>query len=182
MEQAGSTKPCGELATVLTVIACKYISLKLRLLWHIVQWYWTGEKKNIYREKFYDKKHFTSSTLALSPFPYSREGRPIAGKWTKQVETFEAVGSICIHFWPWNSPSHDRGYSFVCNLTKLILKCRKIRVSALRRSFQNETLPHLRITCLITGKGGKNFKKGKKGGDGETRRDLIFKEDGQGKY
>ena len=29
------------------------------------------------------------------------------------------------------------------------------------------------------GKGGKNFKKGKKGGDGETRRDLIFKEDGQ---
>lgn len=29
------------------------------------------------------------------------------------------------------------------------------------------------------GKGGKNFKKGKKSNEGETRRDLIFKEDGQ---
>jgi translation initiation factor 1A len=29
------------------------------------------------------------------------------------------------------------------------------------------------------GKGGKNFKKGKKSGEGEARRDLIFKEDGQ---
>jgi translation initiation factor 1A len=29
------------------------------------------------------------------------------------------------------------------------------------------------------GKGGKNFKKGKKSSEGETRRDLIFKEDGQ---
>ena len=29
------------------------------------------------------------------------------------------------------------------------------------------------------GKGGKNFKKGKKRDEGETRRDLIFKEDGQ---
>jgi translation initiation factor 1A len=29
------------------------------------------------------------------------------------------------------------------------------------------------------GKGGKNFKKGKKTNEGETRRDLIFKEDGQ---
>jgi hypothetical protein len=30
------------------------------------------------------------------------------------------------------------------------------------------------------GKGGKNFKKGKKRDEGETRRDLLFKEDGQG--
>ena len=30
------------------------------------------------------------------------------------------------------------------------------------------------------GKGGKNYKKGKKRDEGETRRDLIFKEDGQG--
>eukprot|EP01031_Cornospumella_fuschlensis_P034047 gene34047-41210_t len=29
------------------------------------------------------------------------------------------------------------------------------------------------------GKGGKNYKKGKKRDEGETRRDLIFKEDGQ---
>mmetsp|Transcript_23231 Transcript_23231/g.38739 ORF Transcript_23231/g.38739 Transcript_23231/m.38739 type:complete len:143 (+) Transcript_23231:52-480(+) len=29
------------------------------------------------------------------------------------------------------------------------------------------------------GKGGKNFKKGKKRDEGENRRDLIFKEDGQ---
>eukprot|EP01038_Epipyxis_sp_PR26KG_P005805 gene5805-8011_t len=29
------------------------------------------------------------------------------------------------------------------------------------------------------GKGGKNYKKGKKTNEGETRRDLIFKEDGQ---
>ena len=29
------------------------------------------------------------------------------------------------------------------------------------------------------GKGGKNFKKGKKGEGDETRRDLLFKEDGQ---
>jgi len=32
------------------------------------------------------------------------------------------------------------------------------------------------------GKGGKNFKKGKKGEGDDTRRDLIFKEDGQGKF
>ena len=31
------------------------------------------------------------------------------------------------------------------------------------------------------GKGGKNFKKGKKTEGDDTRRDLIFKEDGQGK-
>jgi hypothetical protein len=31
--------------------------------------------------------------------------------------------------------------------------------------------------CL--GKGGKNYKKGKKRDEGETRRELIFKEDGQ---
>lgn len=30
------------------------------------------------------------------------------------------------------------------------------------------------------GKGGKNYKKGKKRDEGETRRDLLFKEDGQG--
>jgi hypothetical protein len=30
------------------------------------------------------------------------------------------------------------------------------------------------------GKGAKNFKKGKKRDEGETRRDLLFKEDGQG--
>lgn len=30
-----------------------------------------------------------------------------------------------------------------------------------------------------TGKGGKNYKKGKKRDEGETRRELIFKEDGQ---
>lgn len=30
------------------------------------------------------------------------------------------------------------------------------------------------------GKGGKNFKKGKKTEGDDTRRDLIFKEDGQG--
>lgn len=29
------------------------------------------------------------------------------------------------------------------------------------------------------GKGGKNYKKGKKRDEGETRRDLLFKEDGQ---
>lgn len=29
------------------------------------------------------------------------------------------------------------------------------------------------------GKGGKNYKKGKKRDEGETRRELIFKEDGQ---
>jgi hypothetical protein len=34
--------------------------------------------------------------------------------------------------------------------------------------------------CIFTGKGGKNVKKGKKRDEGE-RRDLIFKEDGQGK-
>ncbi len=33
---------------------------------------------------------------------------------------------------------------------------------------------------LIIGKGGKNYKKGKKRDEGETRRDLIYKEDGQG--
>ena len=32
----------------------------------------------------------------------------------------------------------------------------------------------------MVGKGGKNYKKGKKRDEGETRRDLIFKEDGQG--
>ena len=40
------------------------------------------------------------------------------------------------------------------------------------------------LTCVLftwfTGKGGKNFKKGKKRDEGENRRDLIFKEDGQG--
>lgn len=34
----------------------------------------------------------------------------------------------------------------------------------------------------MTGKGGKNYKKGKKRDEGETRRDLIFKEDGQGEW
>jgi hypothetical protein len=29
------------------------------------------------------------------------------------------------------------------------------------------------------GKGGKNYKKGKKTNEGETRRELIYKEDGQ---
>lgn len=33
---------------------------------------------------------------------------------------------------------------------------------------------------LLLGKGGKNYKKGKKDNDGEARRDLIYKEDGQG--
>lgn len=33
---------------------------------------------------------------------------------------------------------------------------------------------------LIAGKGGKNYKKGKKRDEGETRRDLLYKEDGQG--
>lgn len=34
---------------------------------------------------------------------------------------------------------------------------------------------------LFSGKGGKNYKKGKKSNEGEgTRRELIFKEDGQG--
>lgn len=32
----------------------------------------------------------------------------------------------------------------------------------------------------MIGKGGKNYKKGKKTDEGETRRDLIYKEDGQG--
>jgi len=32
------------------------------------------------------------------------------------------------------------------------------------------------------GKGGKNYKKGKKRDEGETRRDLLFKEDGQGEW
>jgi len=37
------------------------------------------------------------------------------------------------------------------------------------------------LHCLcILGKGGKNYKKGKKRDEGETRRDLLFKEDGQG--
>jgi hypothetical protein len=38
------------------------------------------------------------------------------------------------------------------------------------------------VDCLSgnAGKGGKNFKKGKKRDEGETRRDLLFKEDGQG--
>ncbi len=37
-------------------------------------------------------------------------------------------------------------------------------------------------SSLFTGKGGKNYKKGKKTNEGEgTRRELIFKEDGQGK-
>jgi translation initiation factor 1A len=35
----------------------------------------------------------------------------------------------------------------------------------------------LLISCV--GKGGKNYKKGKKRDEGETRRDLLFKEDGQ---
>jgi len=35
---------------------------------------------------------------------------------------------------------------------------------------------------LTVGKGGKNYKKGKKRDEGETRRDLLFKEDGQGDY
>lgn len=39
---------------------------------------------------------------------------------------------------------------------------------------------YLYILLFILGKGGKNFKKGKKRDEGETRRDLIFKEDGQG--
>lgn len=32
---------------------------------------------------------------------------------------------------------------------------------------------------IFLGKGGKNYKKGKKRDEGETRRELIFKEDGQ---
>lgn len=32
---------------------------------------------------------------------------------------------------------------------------------------------------FVTGKGGKNYKKGKKRDEGETRRELIFREDGQ---
>ena len=32
------------------------------------------------------------------------------------------------------------------------------------------------------GKGGKNYKKGKKRDEGEARRDLLFKEDGQGAF
>lgn len=36
---------------------------------------------------------------------------------------------------------------------------------------------------IITGKGGKNYKKGKKFNEGEgNRRELIFKEDGQGRH
>ena len=31
----------------------------------------------------------------------------------------------------------------------------------------------------VLGKGGKNYKKGKKTNEGETRRELIYKEDGQ---
>jgi hypothetical protein len=38
----------------------------------------------------------------------------------------------------------------------------------------------LTVSSGNTGKGGKNFKKGKKRDEGETRRDLLFKEDGQG--
>jgi hypothetical protein len=37
----------------------------------------------------------------------------------------------------------------------------------------------LHSLCIL-GKGGKNYKKGKKRDEGETRRDLLFKEDGQG--
>ena len=37
------------------------------------------------------------------------------------------------------------------------------------------------IHCFFfEGKGGKNYKKGKKRDEGETRRELEFKEDGQG--
>jgi len=37
------------------------------------------------------------------------------------------------------------------------------------------------LNCFsFSGKGGKNYKKGKKRDEGETRRELIFKEDGQG--
>ena len=35
------------------------------------------------------------------------------------------------------------------------------------------------MKLYIIGKGGKNYKKGKKRDEGETRRELIFKEDGQ---
>ncbi len=38
------------------------------------------------------------------------------------------------------------------------------------------------MNLVSIGKGGKNFKKGKKRDEGETRRDLIFKEDGQGNH
>ena len=52
-------------------------------------------------------------------------------------------------------------------------KCRRTRVCDIIEC-------GVSILTFDVGKGGKNYKKGKKRDEGETRRDLLFKEDGQG--